>query len=80
MEVGCSTWLGTCSEINKIGLVDIDRFGRNMIGNKCGYVGHIFIGHANSDLKLEQITKDKFEKNRLDLVFELFEHIVYIDI
>ena len=34
-----------------------------MIGNKCGDVGHIFIGHANSDLKLEQIAKYKFTKN-----------------
>ena len=32
-----------------------------MIGNKCGDVGHIFIGHANSDLKLEQIAKYKFK-------------------
>jgi len=62
MEMGCSAWLGTCSEVNKVGLVAIDRFGRNMIGNKCGDIGHIFIGHANSDLKLEQITKYKFEK------------------
>ena len=51
-----------------------------MIGNKCGDVGHIFIGHANSDLKLEQIAKYKFTKNRLDLVFEIFVHIVYVDI
>ena len=51
-----------------------------MIGNKCGDVGHIFIGHANSDLKLEQIAKYKLKKNRLDLVFEIFVHIVYMDI
>lgn len=76
MEVGCSTWLGTCSYVNKIGVVDIDRVGRNTVVNTCGDVGHIFIGHANSDLKLEQIAKYKFEKNRLDLVFEIFVHIV----
>ena len=71
---GYSTWPGACSEVNKIGVVDIDRVGRNMIRNECGDVGHVFIGCANSNLKL-QITKYNFFLITLDSVFEIFVYV-----
>lgn len=60
---GSSTWPGVCSEVNKIGVVDIDGVGRNMIENECGDVGHVFIGCSNSNLKFGHITKYKLKKN-----------------
>lgn len=65
----CSTWPGTCCEIKKIDVVDSDRAGRSMVGNEHGEVGHIFIGHANNNLKLSQMTKYAFGKITLALVF-----------
>ena len=55
-------------KVNKIGMVDINRVGRNMIGNECGSVGHIIIGCDNNNLKLRHMAKYEFVNK--DIIFK----------